>query len=47
MGVTVAWTGAVSAVLFLILKYTLGLRPDAESETNGLDISEHGERAYN
>ena len=47
VGVTVAWTGAVSAVLFLILKYTLGLRPDAESETNGLDISEHGERAYN
>jgi len=47
VGVTVAWTGAVSAVLFLILKYTLGLRPDAEAETNGLDISEHGERAYN
>ena len=23
------------------------LRPDAEAETNGLDISEHGERAYN
>ena len=47
VGVTVAWTGIVSAVLFLILKYTLGLRPDAEAETNGLDISEHGERAYN
>jgi len=47
VGVTVAWTGVVSAVLFLILKYTLGLRPDAEAETNGLDISEHGERAYN
>jgi Amt family ammonium transporter len=47
VGVTVAWTGVVSAALFLILKYTLGLRPDAEAETNGLDISEHGERAYN
>ena len=47
VGVTVAWTSVVSAVLFLILKYTLGLRPDAEAETNGLDISEHGERAYN
>ncbi|WP_301751085.1 ammonium transporter [uncultured Erythrobacter sp.] len=47
VGVTVAWTGVVSAVLFMILKYTLGLRPDAEAETNGLDISEHGERAYN
>jgi Amt family ammonium transporter len=47
VGVTVAWTGVVSAVLFLALKYTIGLRPDAEAETNGLDISEHGERAYN
>jgi ammonium transporter, Amt family len=47
VGVTVAWTGIVSAVLFLALKYTIGLRPDAEAETNGLDISEHGERAYN
>lgn len=47
VGVTVVWTGIVSAVLFLALKYTMGLRPDAESETNGLDISEHGERAYN
>ncbi|TAD83157.1 MAG: ammonium transporter [Sphingomonadales bacterium] len=47
VGTTVVWTGVVSAALFLILKYTLGLRPDAEAETNGLDISEHGERAYN
>ena len=47
VGVTVVWTSVVSAALFLILKYTLGLRPDAEAETNGLDISEHGERAYN
>ncbi len=47
VGVTVAWTGVVSAFLFFVLKYTLGLRPDVEAETNGLDISEHGERAYN
>jgi Amt family ammonium transporter len=47
VGVTVAWTGIVSAVLFLALKYTMGLRPDAEAELGGLDISEHGERAYN
>jgi Amt family ammonium transporter len=47
VGVTILWTGVVSAALFYILKFTLGLRPDAEAETNGLDISEHGERAYN
>jgi Amt family ammonium transporter len=47
VGVTVLWTGAVSAVLFLLLKYTIGLRASAEVENEGLDISEHGERAYN
>ena len=47
VGVTIAWTGAVSAILFLALKYTIGLRPSAEVETEGLDINEHGERAYN
>ncbi|MBY0344979.1 MAG: ammonium transporter [Sphingomonadales bacterium] len=47
VGTTILWTGVVSAALFLMLKVTIGLRPDAEAETNGLDISEHGERAYN
>jgi Amt family ammonium transporter len=30
-----------------IAKAITGLRVDEESEVNGLDISEHGERAYN
>ncbi|SOB81204.1 ammonium transporter [Sphingomonas guangdongensis] len=47
VGTTVLWTGIVSAVLFLGLKYTIGLRPSLEVETEGLDINEHGERAYN
>lgn len=47
VGTTVLWTGVVSAVLFLGLKYTIGLRPSAEVESEGLDIREHGERAYN
>ena len=47
VGTTVLWTGVVSTVLFLALKYTIGLRPDADVETEGLDIREHGERAYN
>ncbi|UZK65532.1 ammonium transporter [Sphingomonas sp. M1-B02] len=47
VGVTVLWTGTVSAILFLGLKYTIGLRPSAEVEVEGLDINEHGERAYN
>lgn len=47
VGTTIVWTGVVSAVLFLALKHTIGLRPSAEVETEGLDINEHGERAYN
>jgi ammonium transporter, Amt family len=47
VGTTVLWTGVVSAALFLILKYTIGLRPEADVEQQGLDITSHGERAYN
>jgi ammonium transporter, Amt family len=47
VGITVLWTGAVSAVLFYALKFTTGLRPAEEAEREGLDLSEHGERAYN
>jgi Amt family ammonium transporter len=47
VGVTLLWSGTVSAVLFLAIHYTIGLRPTAEEEREGLDINEHGERAYN
>jgi ammonium transporter, Amt family len=47
VGVTVLWTGVVSAVLFYGLKLTMGLRPSEEAEREGLDLTEHGERAYN
>ena len=47
VSLTVVWTGVVSAALFLLLKYTIGLRPAAEAEREGLDLREHGERAYN
>jgi len=44
---TLVLSGGVSAILFLGLKATIGLRPTAEVEAEGLDINEHGERAYN
>lgn len=47
VGTTVAWTAIVSAILFYGLKYTTGLRPTEDAEREGLDITEHGERAYN
>jgi Amt family ammonium transporter len=44
---TLAWSGGVSAVLFYAIDKTVGLRPSADFEREGLDISELGERAYN
>lgn len=44
---TLVLSGGVSAILFIALDKTIGLRPTEEAEREGLDISEHGERAYN
>jgi Amt family ammonium transporter len=37
---------AASLILFLILKMTLGVRVDAQEESEGLDVAEHGSPAY-
>jgi Amt family ammonium transporter len=47
VGITLIWSGLVSALLFYALKLTIGLRPGPEVEHEGLDLAEHGERAYN
>jgi ammonium transporter, Amt family len=47
VGLTLAWSGLVSAILFVLIDKTIGLRPSADAEWEGLDISSHGERAYN
>ena len=47
IGTTLVWSGGVSFVLFLVIDKTIGLRPTADAEREGLDINEHGERAYN
>ncbi|MHB8844071.1 MAG: ammonium transporter [Nitrospirota bacterium] len=44
---TLAYSAVVTLVIFLIIKFTVGLRVDAEEETIGLDETSHGERAYN
>ncbi|MBC2652572.1 ammonium transporter [Novosphingobium flavum] len=44
---TIVWSGVGSAVLYFIVDKVFGLRPTEEAEREGLDISEHGERAYN
>ena len=45
--VTIVWAGVGTLIAGLIVKATIGLRVTEEEEVNGLDISEHGERAYN
>jgi Amt family ammonium transporter len=44
--VTVAWCGVVSALLYKLVDLVVGLRPTAETESQGLDITSHGEVAY-
>jgi Amt family ammonium transporter len=36
----------MTLVLIVVVKAVTHLRVDAETETNGLDLSVHGERAY-
>ncbi|MBU0669822.1 MAG: ammonium transporter [Alphaproteobacteria bacterium] len=45
--VTIAWAGIGTLIAALIVKALIGLRVSEETEFEGLDISEHGERAYN
>ena len=44
---TLVWSGVGSAILYFIIDKTIGLRPSEEAEREGLDLAEHGERAYN
>jgi Amt family ammonium transporter len=45
--VAIAWAAIGSAIAFYLVKFTLGLRVTEEVEREGLDLGEHGERAYN
>ncbi|MBL0943863.1 MAG: ammonium transporter [Hydrogenophaga sp.] len=44
---TIVWSGVVSVVAFKIVDLTIGLRVSEEAEREGLDITSHGETAYN
>ena len=39
---TIAWTAVIIAVVFLLIKKTIGLRASTEDEIIGMDRSEHG-----
>lgn len=44
---TLLFSGIGSAILYFIIDKTMGLRPSVDAEMEGLDLSSHGERAYN
>ncbi len=46
VALTLAWSGFGSAILFLLIDWTIGLRAAPEQEREGLDLVDHGERAY-
>jgi Amt family ammonium transporter len=44
---TLAWSGIATLVILAIVKRTIGLRARDEEINDGLDLTYHGERAYN
>jgi Amt family ammonium transporter len=43
---TLIWSGVGSFILYKIADAVFGMRVDADSEREGLDITSHGEVAY-
>ena len=46
VAITIVWCGVVSLVLYKLVDALVGLRVTPEREREGLDLAEHGERAY-
>jgi Amt family ammonium transporter len=44
---TVVWSAVVASIAYKIVDLLIGLRVSEEDEREGLDISSHGETAYN
>jgi ammonium transporter, Amt family len=44
---TLLWSGIGSAILYKFVDLTIGLRATKQAELEGLDLTDHGERAYN
>jgi Amt family ammonium transporter len=47
VGTTIVWAAIGTAIAIFIAKAVTGLRVSADVEREGLDLGEHGERAYN
>ena len=46
IGASFGWSFVVTGIIMLAIKYTIGLSADEEGEGMGLDLTEHGEAAY-
>ncbi|MBA3324914.1 MAG: ammonium transporter [Rhodobacteraceae bacterium] len=44
--ITIVWCGVVSFVIYKLVDMIVGLRVAPDNEREGLDLAEHGERAY-
>jgi Amt family ammonium transporter len=47
VGITIVWSGVVAFIAYKIADLVVGLRVPEEEEREGLDITAHGESAYN
>jgi Amt family ammonium transporter len=43
---TIVWSGVVAFIAYKIVDLVIGLRVTEEQEREGLDETQHGERAY-
>jgi Amt family ammonium transporter len=44
---TIVWSGVGTAIILFVISIIVGLRVTVDKEREGLDLTEHGERAYN
>ena len=46
VAITLVWSGVISFIIYKLIDMTIGLRVDADTERQGLDLASHGEAAY-
>jgi Amt family ammonium transporter len=46
VGITVGWTALISFIILKAIQATSGIRISEQDELDGLDVTQHGERAY-
>ena len=44
---TLVWSGVGTLIILKVIDVIIGLRPATDAEREGLDLTDHGERAYN